>query len=125
MHTVLLGVTWHIANFLLGTSNPIYSLNSSNICTVNCRIKQLKQPHEMIRKLRSTNDIAFWKSSEWSVCLLKSLVLLLHILDNAVYKHWLLLVYRVKLLGISEEEILCAETAFKKFVAGIEITQQT
>lgn len=50
---------------------------------------------------------------------------------NNIYKRWLLLVYGVKLLGIniSEEENLCAETAFKKFVAGVHkiygITKQT
>lgn len=133
MHSVLLGVTRHIANLLIGTkSNQVYSLSNSNIRTLNCRIKLLKQPSEMVRKLRSTNDIAFWKASEWRVFLLTSPVLLLHMLDNTVYKHWLLLVYGVKLLlgkNISEEEILCAERAFKKFVAGVPniygITEQT
>lgn len=122
MHSVLLGVTRHIANLLLGKSKEIYSLSKSNIRTLNCRIKQMKQPKQMVRKLRSTDDIAFWKASEWRVFLLTSPILLLNILDNAVYKHWLLLVYGVKLLlgiNITEEEISCAETAFKKFVAGV------
>lgn len=123
MHAVLLGVVRQILNLWIQTSSNIYSLNKKVSKILDERISNTRFPKEVKRKLRSTNNILFWKASEFRIFLLISPILMKNLISKDVYNHWLLLVHGVTLLlgtEITKSDVDEAEFALQKFVSGVK-----
>ena len=90
MHCVLLGVVRQFLN------KPYYI---QNITAVDSLLKSIKPPDEMCRLPRSLLDRKFWKASEYkSLLLIYSAVIMMNILPNRYYRHWLLLCNGIRFL---------------------------
>ena len=125
MHAVLLGVVRKIVNLWVQTSSNEFSLNEKSLKILNQRISNIKFPQEATRKLHSTDEILYWKASEFRIFLLISPVVLKNISNKKVYNHWLLLVHGITLLLRSEItncDLEEAEFALQKFFYGVEDT---
>ena len=123
MHAVLLGVVRQIVNLWVQTSSNEFSLNKKSLKVLNQRISNIKFPQETTRKLRSTDEILYWKASEFRIFLLISPVVLKDISNKKVYNHWLLLVHGITFLlksKITNCDLEEAEFALKKFIYGVE-----
>jgi len=124
MHSVLLGVVRQLVNlwFDPGSRGKSYSLRA-HFATVDGIILGIKPPSEIKRLPRSLNLRSYWKASEWKAFLLSySIVCLKPVMPNALYRHWLLLVYSVYMLlskEISDSDLLTCDLALHSFVSMI------
>ncbi|GBN46943.1 hypothetical protein AVEN_90643-1 [Araneus ventricosus] len=123
MHAVLLGVVRQIVSLWIQTSSNDFSINQKSLRVLNHRILNIKFPQETTRKLRSTNEVLFWKASEFRIFLFVSPIILKHLISKNVYNHWLLLVHRISLLldnEVTTNDLEEAEFALQKFVYGVK-----
>lgn len=122
MHCALLGVTRQFVRLWINSTNEFYSLRNKQIAELNKRISCLREPDEMTRKLRTLSEVSHWKASEWRVFLIISPVLLINVVDEQIYNHWILFVHAITLLlgsNISTQNIEDSEQAIQKFILGM------
>ncbi|GBM10952.1 hypothetical protein AVEN_168321-1 [Araneus ventricosus] len=123
MHTVLLGVVRQIMSLWIQTSSNDFSINQKSLRVLNHRILNIKFPLETTRKLRSTNEVLFWKASEFRIFLFVSPIILKNLITKNVYNHWLLLVHGISLLlgnEVTTNDLEEVEFALQKFVYGVK-----
>ncbi|GBM05749.1 hypothetical protein AVEN_234201-1 [Araneus ventricosus] len=123
MHAVLLGVVRQIMSLWIQTSSNDFSINQKSLRVLNHRILNIKFPQETTRKLRSTNEVLFWKASEFRIFLFVSPIILKNLISKNVYNHWLLLVHGISLLlgnEVTTNDLEEAEFALQKFVYGVK-----
>ncbi|GBM15710.1 hypothetical protein AVEN_262882-1 [Araneus ventricosus] len=121
MHAVLLGVVRQIMSLWIQTSSNDFSINQKSLRVLNHRILNIKFPQETTRKLRSTNEVLFWKASEFRILLSVSPIILKNLISKNVYNHWLLLAHGISLLlgnEVTTNDLEEAEFVLQKFVHG-------
>ena len=120
MHCVLLGVTRQFVNLWTDSCNHKQPYYIKNLSAVDKLLKSIKPPDEICRLPRTLLDRKFWKASEFkSLLLIYSPVILMHILPNRYYRHWLLLCNGIRLLiqeTITSSMIIKSRNCLHKFI---------
>ncbi|GBM13520.1 hypothetical protein AVEN_82790-1 [Araneus ventricosus] len=81
MHAVLLGVVRQIMSLWIQTSSNDFSIKQKSLRVLNHRTLNIKFPQETTRKLRSTNEVLFWKASEFRIFLFVSPIILKNLIS--------------------------------------------
>jgi hypothetical protein len=86
-------------------------------------LKGIRPPDDIRRLPRSITDRKFWKAAEYrNFLLIYSPVVLMHVLPQRFYKHWLLLVNGIRLLlqtSITTSMIMQSRKCLIKFVTSV------
>lgn len=121
MHCVLLGVTKRLLTLWFSKDNanePFSFFRHTD--EVNRRLAKLKPPLFITRAPRPLSELKYWKASEYkSFLLYYGPVILVDILNNSYYSHFLLLsegIYILLKQSIKMDELKHAENLLEQFV---------
>ncbi|CAD6230410.1 GSCOCG00012179001-RA-CDS [Cotesia congregata] len=124
MHGILLGVSRHLWALWIKPGTPYY-LNPQQRKKIMARQLHIKRPQEIHRLVRTVDQTAKWKASEWESWLLfDSVPCLVGILDEKCFQSYLLLVSSIYTLmtdNISEEDLLLCEINILQFVRDCQL----
>ncbi|XP_074098523.1 uncharacterized protein LOC141527112 isoform X2 [Cotesia typhae] len=124
MHGILLGVSRHLWALWTKQGTPYY-LNPQQRKKIMARQLHIKRPQEIHRLVRTVDQTAKWKASEWESWLLfDSVPCLAGILDEKCFQSYLLLVSSIYTLmtdNISEEDLLLCKINLLQFVRDCQL----